>query len=129
MDNDDSSGAARFYSHRVNTARLKGADAGTIQTINNMRAAAELYFDEALTYSGMCDDPTIQEALTKTAEFNRGGAVTCVDGDDVAGEWAIEAQLVASTTQYYCADFTGASDQYGSSTVSNVGGSEDALCG
>jgi prepilin-type N-terminal cleavage/methylation domain-containing protein len=110
-------------------ARAKGADAAVIQSINNMRAEAELYFDEALTYSGMCDDTTILAAVATADERNGAGSVICVDGDDVTGAWAIEAQLIASTTQYYCVDYTGESTRFSASTVSNTSGSEDADCG
>jgi len=111
----------------VNQVRSKGADAGIIQTINNMRAQAELYFDEALTYSGMCDDSIITAALSRVAEFNGGSPATCVDGDDVAGAWAIDSVLVASSTEYYCVDHTGDANRYGASTISTTGG--DADCG
>ena len=111
----------------VNQARTKGADAAVIQTINNMRAQAEIYYDEALTYSGMCDDSSIQVALARVADISGGTAATCVDGDDVAGAWAIESALIASSTEHYCVDHTGDSGRYSASTISGAG--SDANCG
>lgn len=113
----------------VNDARTKGADAGIIQTIGNMRGQAEIYYDEALSYSGMCDDSSIQAGINKADEFNGLGGVVCVDGDDVAGAWAIEAQLVASSSQYYCVDYTGTSERYVGSTISATSSTADAVCG
>lgn len=113
----------------LSDARTKGADAAIVSTINNMRGQAELYYDDnGFTYSGMCDDGNIQDALTAAA--NQGsGAVTCVDGDDVPRAWAIEAQLVASTSQYFCIDYNGTGERLIGSSISNVGGSADAICG
>lgn len=113
----------------LSSARSKGSDAAIISSINNMRAQAELYYDDnGFTYSGMCDDGNIQDALA-AASNSGSAAVTCVDGDDVPRAWAIEAQLVASTTEYFCIDYTGTGERLLGSTISNAGGSEDAACG
>jgi len=113
----------------LNTARAKGADAAIRQTMNSMRAAAELYYDANLSYLGMCDDAIIQKALASADTNNASGAVQCVDGDDVTNKWAMEAQLVHSSTEFYCADNNGTAGIYIGSTVSNTSGSEDSVCG
>ena len=110
----------------LNTARDKGADASVTQSINNMRAEAELFYDDNLSYSAMCDSTIIQTALTKADDINNAGSVICVDGDDVTGQWAIEVQLISSTTRYYCVDSTGNSDVTTGSTISIA--STDAEC-
>ncbi len=103
----------------LNTARSKGADAAIKSSINNMRAEAALYYDNnSNSYNGLCEnDGNITDALA--AVDNAGsGTVHCFDGDDVADTWAMEAQLVASTSQYYCVDSTGASETTLGSTIS-----------
>jgi len=112
----------------LSTARQKGADAMIVQTVTNMRAEAELYYDDNGDYLDMCADTIILNALNRVGATN-GGGVICVDGDDVAGKWAIEAQLVASTTSYFCVDNGGVSETYPGSTVDTAPGSEDATCG
>jgi prepilin-type N-terminal cleavage/methylation domain-containing protein len=114
----------------LNAARDKGADASIKSSIGNMRAQAELYYDEnGLSYFGMCASSVIQTALAQADSTNKAGGVRCVDGSSVANAWALEAQLVSSSTSYYCVDSTGASEVYGASTISNTAGSEDSVCG
>ena len=113
----------------LNIARDKGRDASIKSSIGNMRAEAELYYDSnGLSYSGMCDSSVIQSALAQADEVNNIGSVLCVDGDDVAGKWAIEAQLVLSSTAFYCVDNAGNSKVNIGSSISNTGGFEDAVC-
>jgi len=110
----------------LNTARDKGADASIKATIGNMRAQAELYYDEnGMSYVNMCDNAVIQGALTQADDVNKTGSVTCVDGGDVSGAWAIEAQLVSDPTMYYCVDSTGASSIVSGSSIDT----SDAVCG
>ena len=112
----------------LNIARNKSADALIIQTITNMRAEAELFYDDSWSYVGMCDNTTILGALSRVSSTN-GGVVTCVDGGDVAEGWAIQARLVVSTDEYYCVDNDGVSEVYIGSTVSSDSGLEDGVCG
>lgn len=113
----------------LTTARDKGSDAAISLTIKNMQTEAELYYDTNLSYVDMCSASVIQAALTKAGVLNGGGAVTCVDGGDVPGFWAIEAQLVSSVTDYFCIDNDGKAVQTTGSTISDTSGSEDAVCG
>ena len=114
----------------LNTARDKGADASIKSSIGNMRAQAELYYDEnGMSYVNMCDNTVIAGALSQADTTNKIGSVTCVDGGDVPGAWAIEAQLVSSSSAYYCVDSSGASSVLPGSTISNAAGSADATCG
>lgn len=112
----------------LTSAKLKSADALIIQTVTNMRAEAELFYDDSGSYVGMCDNETIIGALNRVSSTN-GGVVTCVDGGDVSEGWAIEAQMVVSTDEYYCVDNSGVSETYVGSTVSSSSGSEDGVCG
>lgn len=111
----------------LNSARNKGADAAIKSNLNNMRAQAELYYDDnGNSYVGMCADPTIANAVASADSTNgTGGATTCIDGGDVSGAWAIEAALVASSSAFYCVDSTGHAGEEAGTTIS----SSDAVCG
>ena len=115
----------------LNSARAKGADASIKQSIGNMRAQAELYYDGAgnNSYNGMCESNNIQDGTGAADTTNGAGTVTCVDGDNVNNAWAIEAQLVASSSVFYCVDSNGLSIETTGSTVSATSGAEDATCG
>lgn len=109
----------------LNSARDKGSDAAVKSTLNNMRAQAELYYDSnSNSYAGMCADPTISTAVANADSTNGAGAVLCVDGDDVTGAWAMHAQLVSTTTAYYCVDYQGISEATDGTTISAT----DATC-
>lgn len=112
----------------LSTARAKGADALIIQTVTNMRAEAELFYDDNGSYLSMCDDTIILGALDRASSTN-GGVTTCVDGSDVSERWAIEAQLVVTAGEFFCIDNDGMSEVYIGSTVSADSGLEDAVCG
>ena len=89
----------------LNSARSKGTDASIKSSINNMRAQAELYYDNnSYSYANMCDDPTIDQAVDNVDELNGVGTVVCSVSPTA---WAISSPLVASTTAHYCVDSTG----------------------
>lgn len=94
----------------LNSARSKGSDASIKASINNARAQAELYYDNQSpkSYSGVCASANgIQPFASSSDSTNGSGSVVC---NDSATAWAVQAQLVASTTQYYCVDSTGAAE-------------------
>ena len=110
----------------LNSARSKGADAAVTATLNNQRAQAELYYDSnGNSYIDMCDDATIDAAVSNADSTNGAGSVLCIDGSDVTGAWALEAQLVSDDTLFYCVDYRGTSGEYTGSTISAT----DADCG
>ncbi len=92
----------------LNTARAKGADASIKSSINNMRAQAELFYDNQTpdSYTGMCSDATIAEAVANVDSNNSSGTVRCNTNGTA---YLIASQLVSNTGQYYCVDSTGAS--------------------
>ena len=101
----------------LNSARAKGADAAVKANLNNLRAQAELFYDDNTNvYTGLCADANIDQGMDAADAANGSGSVDC-DAD--ADEWAAEAQLVANTAQYYCVDSTGAAQ----TTTSSKGGS------
>lgn len=94
----------------LNSARAKGSDASIKSSINNARAQAELYYDSqaTLTYLGVCGSASGMLPMFTAANSTNGGTATDADCNDVAGAWAMAAQLVSDTTKYYCVDSTGA---------------------
>jgi prepilin-type N-terminal cleavage/methylation domain-containing protein len=90
----------------LNTARSKGADAAIKSNLNNVRASAELFYDTGNTYTNLCSDASIVNARTAADNTNGSGSATCqVNTGGTA--WAMEAQLVQTSTQFYCVDSTG----------------------
>jgi len=105
----------------LNTARSKGADASVKANLNNMRAQAELFYDDNTnTYTGLCSDSKIAEGTAAADSANGSGTVDC---DASATAWAIDAQLVANTAQYYCVDSTGTAQ-----TGTTAKGASDYVC-
>ncbi len=89
----------------LNSARAKGADAAVKANLNNLRAQAELFYDDnSNVYTGLCSDANIDQGMDAADAANGAGSVDC---DASATAWAAEAQLVADTAQYYCVDSTG----------------------
>lgn len=87
----------------LNTARERGADAAKRSSLNNMRAQAELHYDDGGTYTGLCTVPQVVDALA-AAGVNATTPADC----DVAGDgsgYAMEATL--SDGSFYCVDHTG----------------------
>jgi len=81
----------------LNSARDKGEDAATKSNLNNIRAQAELFYDDNSNYDGVCDDTNVAQGVTAASGV-------CYDSEDA---WAAAATLTASTTSYYCVDSTG----------------------
>ncbi|MEZ6209205.1 MAG: type II secretion system protein [Candidatus Paceibacterota bacterium] len=89
----------------LNTARSKGEDAAIKANLANIRAEAELYYDDNGNYytdatTNVCTDTQVA-AMVTAASTNAG------DCDAAAGEWAAEGQL--SDDSYWCVDSTGTS--------------------
>jgi len=87
----------------LNTARDKGADAAVKSTINNLRAQAELYYDDQPgDYDGFCAAQTDAQAAVNSA----GGTGTWACNETTSNDgYAISGQLSDST--FYCVDSTG----------------------
>lgn len=117
----------------LNTARAKGADAAIKSNLNNMRAAAELIYDNAPgTYVNVCaDTATIQKGVnaaqaafgsgTATFALATAGTATTAACQSQAAGWAIEAPLKGGS--YWCVDSTGFSG-----TRTAVLGASTAVC-
>jgi len=89
----------------LNSARDKGADAAIKSNLNNSRAQAELYYDdEGRSYDNVCTSTDGISTMRVAAETAGSASVVC---GDTALAWAMSAQLMSDTDQYYCVDSTG----------------------
>lgn len=85
----------------LNSARDKGTDAANKSNLNNMRAQAELVYDNNnRSYATVCSDPNIQAAVTAA------GAVCA----DTATAWGAAVDLLGTPGSSYCVDSTGAGE-------------------
>jgi len=82
----------------LNVARDQGMEAGAKQSISNVRSMAEIHYSETgYTYTGMCENATIQDLLSTPA-----GIADCVATDDT---YRVSLELLDG--DYYCIDATG----------------------
>lgn len=107
----------------LNQARGKGANAAIKNNLANIRAQAELHYDEeGNTYTGMCANGTILAMLNSANSALGGGSAvvtalatagstTTVTCHESANEWAVSAGLkqVEGSNTMWCVDSTGAS--------------------
>ncbi len=111
----------------LNTARAKGADAAVKSNLANMRAQAEIYYDDPAlgngTYgtatqacgAGMFANTTFASAVA--AITTASAAPTCHATQSPAA-WAISAPL--KTSGHWCVDSTGASKATGAALAANI---------
>ncbi len=110
----------------LNTARTKGADAAVKANLSNVRAQAELFYDTASTYTGVCAIGTgtinagvlaagkaYNSAITSVTVNGTGSATTAtcnVGGTPTGSAWAAEAPLKSAVAGaiMFCVDSTGA---------------------
>ncbi|MDQ5948897.1 MAG: type pilus assembly protein PilA [Patescibacteria group bacterium] len=108
----------------LNTARGKGANAAVKSNLNNMRAQAEVIYDNANgSYSGVCADNGVTKAMQSardagtatsivlTATLQTTATVNCHNAND---SWVISAPLKVGegsggTLLYWCVDYKGTS--------------------
>ena len=96
----------------LNSARSKGADAAIKSSVNNLRAQAELYYDDngnsydpgtaGATNGWVCSDPVTVNA--QAAVNGAGGTFSCSAN---ATTYRVSSPLASDATQYYCIDSTG----------------------
>jgi prepilin-type N-terminal cleavage/methylation domain-containing protein len=106
----------------LNTARAKGSDAAIKANLSNIRAQAEILYDTAGIYTGICADPNISAQMV--AADLAAGTVTNVSNvlatpgaadqsvcHESAAAWAANVPLKSSSANSWCTDSTGASKQ------------------
>ncbi|MCA9363675.1 type II secretion system protein [Candidatus Kaiserbacteria bacterium] len=109
----------------LNSARDKGEDAATKSNLNNIRAQAEIvYDDDSRSYAAVCSDTNVARAITEAG-------AACADTD---AAWAAEAPLNADAdgdgnVDYYCVDSTGNSTEVEGATTSAGTDDSDLVCG
>ncbi len=81
----------------LNSARDKGEDAAIKSNLNNIRAQAELFYDDNGSYLNVCADSNVAQGVSAA-----GG-----ECNDTADVWAAFASLSSATTSTYCVDSTG----------------------
>ena len=95
----------------LNSARAKGADAAIKSNLANIRAQAEIVYDDATpnSYATVCDNSIITNAITSAlSAAGDSGTVATRCGDDVT-VWAAWVTLKTDATKAWCVDSTGAS--------------------
>jgi prepilin-type N-terminal cleavage/methylation domain-containing protein len=103
----------------LNTARGKGADAAIKANLANIRAQAEIVYDNANSYAGVCTNQNVINALNAAMSASGASATTSVTATASsattvachasATQWAIGSPLKTNTATAYCVDSTGAS--------------------
>ena len=90
----------------LNSARNKGADAAMKSSINNARAQAELFYDDApSSYVGLCDNGVIKNIQASVDNAIGAGSFNC--GVPIAGAYRLYSPTKTTPVQYYCVDSTG----------------------
>jgi prepilin-type N-terminal cleavage/methylation domain-containing protein len=93
----------------LGTARSKGQDAGIESDLSDAPAQAENFNQSIIpnSYSGVCTDSVNGILNMKQGAIQKGSiSVICNDSPTA---WAMSAELVSSTTEYWCVDSTGVS--------------------
>ena len=105
----------------LNSARNKGADAAIKSNLANARAEAEIFYDTASTYDGVCaltGTNVIGDNMTAVGNVT-GGAFVVGDATNVSvtvpvchdalGGWAAASATKTGTPAAWCVDSTGVS--------------------
>src|SRR3989338_6004544 len=79
-----------------------------IGILAGIRSQAEILFDSAGDYDGVCTNTTIAAQLA-AAESAGGGTAVCNEATTPAGAWAASAPLKTAADGHWCVDSTGAS--------------------
>ncbi|MEK7567725.1 MAG: type II secretion system protein [Patescibacteria group bacterium] len=124
----------------LNTARDKGANAAIKSNLANMRAQAEIIYDDTNSYATVCTNTTVLNAIAAAKQAAGAASVTVSNGtantlvtpptaachSGVNG-WAIEVPLKTSPViNYQCVDSTGQSTATPSFSITT---GTDATCG
>jgi len=106
----------------LNTARSKGADAAIKANLANIRAQAELGYDTAGNYSGVCANATVAAQMSAASTALGGTVVTDLGTAGLAttvvchlatdnSAWAVGSGTKFAPANSWCVDSAGASKQ------------------
>jgi prepilin-type N-terminal cleavage/methylation domain-containing protein len=98
----------------LNTARNKGSDAAVKSQMASARSQAELFYDNAQTYTSVCAD-TQMIALLNAASTNGAGNITSDVCNQSSTEYAATAPL--KTGGNWCIDSKGTSKSIGTAAL------------
>ncbi len=93
----------------LNSARSKGVDAAVKANLAGIRTQAEIVYDTASSYAGVCGDGNVTASLKAACKASKGvdtDATNCVC-NSAAGAWAASVQLKSDTAKHWCVDSTG----------------------
>ena len=104
----------------LNTARDKGADAAAKANLNNMRAQAELIYDDQTStrYSTVCSNATIVSAVN-SARTATGDTSTdyC---NSATSSWAANVKMKSVANTWFCIDSSGQATTTATDTISSA---------
>lgn len=97
----------------LNTARDKGTDAAAKSSVNNMRAQAEIYYDDHGGYAGLCtaaDDDNDNDANDVASDMDDtvAEALTNASADCASAITTYVIAVDLTDGNVYCVDNTGA---------------------
>jgi prepilin-type N-terminal cleavage/methylation domain-containing protein len=91
----------------LNSARAKGSDAAVKANLANIRAQAEIVYDNSSnSYDTVCTDSTVAQAVTAANSAGSGDSGCFDDGDS----WVAYANLKSAPATFWCVDSTGKSN-------------------
>ncbi len=90
----------------LSSARGKGNDAAIKSNLVNMRTQAELLYAPGSGFSNVCDNSSIQNAISEVESLNGGEDVVCTDD---TSSWAIASAISSGA---FCVDANGAAKSY-----------------
>jgi prepilin-type N-terminal cleavage/methylation domain-containing protein len=112
----------------LNTARNKGADAALKANLTNIRAQAELVYDDASpnSYDGVCANTQVATAILASENTAGGAALAeCFDDTDA---WGAAAKLKGVTDTWFCVDNTGKATTVSGDASTPPVGAADFAC-
>jgi prepilin-type N-terminal cleavage/methylation domain-containing protein len=104
----------------LNSARGKGANAAIKSNLANLRAGAEMFYDDAPgSYVGVCDSNQFTTASSSIVSAGVASGLVCVDAID---SWSASAQLKVAegANTHYCVGSSGASKLTSSAVASST---------
>lgn len=107
---------------QLNNARNKGSNSAVKNNLANLRAQAELYYDNnSNSYNGVCSNTGFAKGLDASSQAGAGNTTSDVC-NNTASAWAASAPLKTAegTSNYWCVDSSGRSQGHASALTSGV---------
>lgn len=95
----------------LNYARKKAVDAKVESSLDGIKKQAAIFYDTNKTYTGVCDDGQIKNALNSATSSVAGTQTIGGLGDGECSNnniaWAVWVNLLAASTTAWCVDSDG----------------------